>query len=169
MEVVRFKNIHISEISIPSFNIHETNRDIYQKMKYQISKNGQLYPILVRKIEESVYEIIDGAQRFKIFKELEYENVICSIIEECNDLKAMKLAVELNLLSFEWDIVDTSKVLSKLSEKYTPVTLEKTIDFEEKYIRKYIDLQNWEWDIFHQNSIPEEFKPTHMKKIKSLF
>lgn len=161
-----YKKIPVDKIKVTN-SVKEFDQTRYDKMKHQIEQNGQLQTLLVWE-NKGEYEIIDGKNRLNIFKELEYKEVLCCVISECTKLKAEKLKVEF-LLQQEFSVIEVAKVINYLIKEIDPKILEETIDFNSEQIIKYADLFNWDWSIFNQDSIPEEFRDKQLVREKSLF
>lgn len=69
----------------------------YEELKESIQKNGIYNPILVREIENNMYEIIDGHHRVQCAKELNIDTVT-AIVKDCEDNnKANYMLLELTL------------------------------------------------------------------------
>ena len=72
------------------------SKDKMEQMKASISRNGILSPILVRKIDTDVYEIISGHNRIRCAKELNIQTVP-TIILDVDDDTAKLIMLESNL------------------------------------------------------------------------
>ena len=73
-----------------------SNED-YEELKESIQKNGIYEPIIVRQIENNMYEIINGHHRVKCARELNI-NTVTAIVKNCKDNnKANYMLLELTL------------------------------------------------------------------------
>ncbi len=69
----------------------------YQELKESIQKNGIYEPIIVREIEDNMYEIINGHHRVKCARELNI-NTVTAIVKNCEDTnKANYMLLEMTL------------------------------------------------------------------------
>lgn len=71
------------------------------EMKESIKENGVLVPIIVRKIDNEMYEIISGHNRVECSKELGLKT-IPAIIIECDDDKATLIMLDTNLCNRDY-------------------------------------------------------------------
>lgn len=169
--MINVQKIEIDKIVITDlYDIKEQNNEYYQKLKNQINKNGELLPILVRKVNDS-YEVIDGLTRVKIYNELGWEVCHANVIENISDKKAQLIKLQL-FEGFEFDVLKISKVIKSIAEKIPTNIIEKSINFNQKQIDRFIDIYNWDWSIFQYDAIPEEIKQAQNiknTKIKTLF
>lgn len=89
------------------------------RLRESISRYGLVEPLIVRKLEESVYEVLSGNQRLKVLQEIGIETVPCVIVD-LDDARAMLLAQALNGLRGEDDLALKGallkQVLSNVSE-----------------------------------------------------
>lgn len=71
-----------------------------ENMKNSILENGVIVPIIVRKIENELYEILSGHNRVNCCKELGLSTIPAQIVE-CDDKKATLIMLETNLCNRE--------------------------------------------------------------------
>lgn len=67
-----------------------------EEMKNSIKENGVLVPIIVRKIENDMYEILSGHNRVICAKELGFSTIKAQIVD-CDDDKATLIMLDTNL------------------------------------------------------------------------
>lgn len=165
-------NVPIEKIFIDTnLEIKEIDPIYYKKLSAQIEENGQLLPILVnyRKNEKKCY-VIDGKIRFKIFKDLGYQEVLCIIISVSEE-KEKVLTLQLTE-DFELDILQFGKLVNVVDKIQGLNELAQTTKFDEKQLAKYSEIYDWDWSLFSPESVPEEFGgelKKEEKKYKSLF
>lgn len=92
-------------------------RDL-QKLKDSLDKTWGNFqqPILVRQVWAG-YEIIDGVQRYNAMKELDFEQIMCSI-EELSDREAIVRAIQANKFKGEFDQIKLARLLKDLKDVY---------------------------------------------------
>jgi ParB/RepB/Spo0J family partition protein len=61
-----------------------------------IEDEGLLHPIVVRKVGK-MYEYLAGERRFKVFRKRGEREISCTVVPECDDIKARKISLEENL------------------------------------------------------------------------
>lgn len=116
----------------------------FVKLQNSIVKNGQTKVILVRKVEDDKFEIIDGRQVFKILKQIGTENVECCIFEGITELEAQLLYLEHDYY-FENNFVEIGKILSKLVKEMPKHKIEKTIVYNYEEIEELLKLQDFDF------------------------
>jgi len=62
-----------------------------------IKREGIKYPLLVRKITEEEYEVLDGSRRLEAAKRLGMKEVPCKIIEEKGDKEVARMSLRIHL------------------------------------------------------------------------
>lgn len=80
------------------FSLYDENK--MEEMKESIRINGVLYPIIVRKIENNMYEIISGHNRVECSKMLGLSTIPAKIVD-CDDDKANLIMLDTNLCNRE--------------------------------------------------------------------
>jgi hypothetical protein len=68
-----------------------------ENLKTSIQRDGFCAPILVRPLEQNLYEVISGNHRFMASQELGIKNVPC-VVANLSDKAAKRLAVNLNTI-----------------------------------------------------------------------
>jgi ParB family chromosome partitioning protein len=115
------KTIEISlKMLRPSpWNPNRMDETVMSHLRESISRYGLVEPLVVRKVEESIYEVLSGNQRLKVLEEMDFESVPCVIVE-LDDARAMLLAQALNGLRGEDDLALKGallkQILSSISE-----------------------------------------------------
>jgi ParB-like chromosome segregation protein Spo0J len=61
-----------------------------------IEDEGLLHPIVVRKVGK-MYEYLAGERRFKVYRKRGERDISCTVVPECDDIKARKISLEENL------------------------------------------------------------------------
>lgn len=80
------------------FSLYDENK--MEEMKESIRINGVLYPIIVRKIENDMYEIISGHNRVECSRMLGLSTIPAQIVD-CDDDKASLIMLDTNLCNRE--------------------------------------------------------------------
>jgi ParB-like chromosome segregation protein Spo0J len=68
-----------------------------ENLKTSIQRDGFCAPVLVRPLEQNLYEVISGNHRFMASQELGIKNVPC-VVANLSDKAAKRLAVNLNTI-----------------------------------------------------------------------
>jgi len=114
--------IPIEAIQPNEWNPNVMTEEEYEKLKKSIEiTNGEYLeenPIMVRSINDELYEIIDGEHRWKVAKELGYSELCCNV-RDLDDKKAMELCVILNKDRGQINYFKLSKLLINAYEPYS--------------------------------------------------
>jgi len=98
------KEIPIDQIEPNPWNPNRMSKREFEALKQEIQKRGQIYPIVVRELENGKYQIIDGEHRWKAMKELGYRTIKIINLGKVDDRLAKILTVNLNQIRGEFDI-----------------------------------------------------------------
>jgi hypothetical protein len=170
--MINIKKIKLEYIyTNDSYDIKENNLEYKEKLKYQIQKNGELLPVLLHKISDEHYDVIDGFARIDIYRELGWDECHANVLENISEKKAQLLKIQL-FEGFDFDVLKIAKRFKSICEKLPSDRLEQSINFTKSQIDRYIDIYNWDWSIFEYNNIPDEIKIEQgikNQKTKTLF
>ncbi len=122
------------------------------RLKESLSRYGLVAPLVVRRLDNSLFEVLSGNQRFRAITELGFDSVPCVVVD-LNDAEAMLLAQALNNLRGEDDqalkgnllktilaSIPEDKVLSLLPE--TAESLKSLANFSQVDLAQH--LQVWQ-------------------------
>lgn len=135
------------------FSIHKEAK--MRQIEESMERNGVLNPILIRRIENGMYEIIDGRNRVRCAKKLNYET-IPAIEKDVDDVCARLIMLDTNLLQRD-DMLPVEKgkaykmrleTIKKLKEKgavplgqgYSVENLSDSVNESETNIKRLIRL-----------------------------
>ncbi len=99
-EKVAFLPIHV--LREPKIRLRDVDKESieYLEMRDSLRDKGFLNSILVRPIENGLYEVVDGLCRFTCARDLGLERVPC-IIREISDDEVLAIQVQANAISLE--------------------------------------------------------------------
>lgn len=141
MEQVSIKSVKHSKWRYKIVDLH-----LYEKLKNSIRQNGQIYPLVVREVQDG-YEIIDGNQRLSIFNDLNHETVGVKNMGIMREIDALKKAVEINTC-FTVDDIHFAGVVTELLKEYDAHTLSMTFPNRSREITEYPRLFHFDWSTF---------------------
>lgn len=126
--------ISIGDIVPNKFNPNKMSEEKRTELKASMQKEGQKQPIIVRKIREKVFELIDGENRWSIAKELKLVSLRATI-EEVTDTQAMRLCYAINSARGSMDAFAEAKFFDLLAQKGMKTdALAKEYNLSEKFI-----------------------------------
>lgn len=147
IQKIKLNDLHIDE----DCNFKDVDQTYYNKLKKQIEKNKELYPLLCYEYNDNIY-IIDGITRFKIYQELKWETCHINLLKDISPLKAQLIKLQ-TFEGMDIDILKTAKLMQRLSEKLTVKQISSQINFNERQVKKYVDIYNWDWSYFDVTGI----------------
>jgi ParB family chromosome partitioning protein len=152
MELIKIKHIQESRVKlrgVDSFSVE------FEELKTSIEKNGFIGSLLVRKIGDNIYEIIDGNHRLKALKELVIDSVMCTV-KDIPQEEAVYLSMVMNSHIIDTKPVEYAKHLLKALEieKVTAKEIASRLAMSEEWLRKILSISKLD-DFFIENLINE--------------
>ena len=123
--------VPLSDCIPNDWNMNKVEPDVYRKLKLNIeetlSKAGVLPPILCRphpgKKEKGKLQIIDGEHRWKILRELEYEDIDAFVVD-VDTATAMIMTDTMNYLRGDPDPDKYGEYMARMIREHTEVDVE---------------------------------------------
>ncbi len=84
-----------------------------EHLRESISRYGLVEPLVVRPLDDSLYEVLSGNQRLRVLQDMDLKSVSCVVVE-LNDTKAMLLAQALNGIRGEDDMALKGALLKEI-------------------------------------------------------
>ena len=158
------QEIKIEDIVIPEERVRATfSEEQYNELKASIEKHGFYIPILVKKLDNGKYELIDGEHRIQVMKELGKEK-IPAVIVEGNEQKATMLNILANTARGSQNPMDVAHALRRAYEAGARVAeLAAAIGHSEDWVRLYLTMT--ELPEKYQQALREgRITPSHVKE-----
>ena len=114
------KQVRLSEIE-PNRNQprKEFDEDTIRELAESIEEHGLIQPILVRPLDNGMYQIVAGERRWRALHMLGWnDREIPVIIKELDDEETAKIALVENVLREDLNPIDEAKAYNELIEKY---------------------------------------------------
>ncbi|MGN0653677.1 MAG: ParB/RepB/Spo0J family partition protein [Oscillospiraceae bacterium] len=115
------KQVRLSDIE-PNKNQprKEFDEDTIRELADSINEHGLLQPILVRPLDNGMYQIVAGERRWRACRMLGWnDREVPVIIKELDDEETAKIALVENVLREDLNPIDEAKAYSELIEKYS--------------------------------------------------
>ena len=142
-----YLQIPISKLVPNTWNYKKENRQLYQKLKVNISKGGQLQTLLVREGETN-YQVIDGVTRLQIMKELGFEETICCNLGKISDVSAKLISIEVNQTRFDLNCINFIELFQEVMQKISKEDLLSTLPFTLEELTHMEKLFDFDWSQF---------------------
>ena len=162
--MMEVQEIKIEDIIIPKERVRATfTEEQYQELKASIEKHGFYIPILVKKIEDGKFELIDGEHRIEIMKELGKEK-IPAVIVDGDDKKATMLNILSNTARGSQNPMDVAEALRRAYEAGARVAeLAAAVGHTDDWVRLYLTLTELP-DQYKQALREGKITPSHVKE-----
>ena len=143
------KEIPISDIIIPEKRARATfTNEQFEELKASIKTHGFTIPILVRKLDNGKYELIDGEHRIMAAKELGYTK-IPAVITSGDEKKVTLLNVLANTARGTQNPMDVAEALARAKEAGATIEeLAAATGHTESWVKLYLTL----------NELPDVYK-----------
>jgi len=143
------KEIPISDIIIPEKRARATFTDEqFEELKASIRTHGFTIPILVRKLDNGKYELIDGEHRIMAARELGYTKVP-AVVTEGDEKKVTLLNVLANTARGTQNPMDVAEALKRAYDAGATIEeLAAATGHTESWVKLYLAL----------NDLPEEYQ-----------
>jgi hypothetical protein len=115
-ERYNFKKVPLASIRSKDWN-PKTREDWlkeFDALRKDVQTHGVLVPLLVRTVAPDEYELVDGEQRYAIYKELGVVDVTVNDLGSISEQEAKALAVELEKNRIPLDFVKTSQLYADI-------------------------------------------------------
>ncbi len=95
------------------WNPNQMDERMMERLRESISRYGLVEHLVVRPLDDSLYEVLSGNQRLRVLQGMDLKSVPCVVVE-LNDTKAMLLAQALNGLRGEDDLALKGALLKEI-------------------------------------------------------
>lgn len=129
----------------------------YEKIKESLRYHGQIDPVLIREIENGLYEIINGFHRWKAMKELKFEKVEIKNLGKISRQEAIKKALSTEEPRIPLDVIETAKLLKEIKESEAGL---EGLPYLEQEIKEKIELLEFDWNTFENEEDIEKMPDT---------
>ncbi len=115
---------------------------IFHKLRANIRREGFIDPILVRKMENGRYEILDGAHRVRAGRDDGMKRFPAIVLEDVSDVAARYLTLNMNDIRGTDDPSLLASLLQELTEEFdVPFEeLQEYTVYEDDELRRYLDV-----------------------------
>lgn len=137
--------IELNKITPNDYNPNIVPEEVLAKLRAEISQKGLCVPITVRSSGNG-YQIVDGEHRWRVCKELGWQEIPC-IIADFDDTEAKIKTLQLNYMKGSAVPVKLAFLIHDLSKEISLVDLAKRLPYEEPQMLNDLELLK----------LPEEF------------
>ena len=133
----------ITEINLDDIIVSKVNtRKYYNQQDLEdlcesISTTGQIYPVVLRRINNSKYELLIGTRRMEVARMRHLDTIPATVIDNLSDHDAIVLALSENLHRSDLTPFEEARAILKLCKEFDmkPHEVAKRIGKDEDFIR----------------------------------
>lgn len=145
--------IELDKLVKADWNYKNEDELTQSKLDNNVQKNGQVQNIIVRELDNGMYEICNGNHRLQSFQKKGLSQVIAYNLGKVSVEEGKRLAIETNETRFEPDNAKLAKLLEELKLTYELPELSGTMPFNENELTAFHEAVNFDW-----NNIPTELE-----------
>ena len=140
--------IPIKKLVSAPWNYKVDDSDRAKDLKANIERNGQLENIIVRKIENGKYEVVNGNHRLDAFNDLKMKKVFCYNLGKVTIEESQRIAVETNETRFDSDGLALAKIIDGLigDDGFAIEDLATTMPYSVEELEGFGELTDFNWD-----------------------
>lgn len=149
-----YRTIPITQLVKAPWNYKLDDVELKEKLKANITRNGQIENIVVRLMPDGMYEIVNGNHRFDALIELNIAEVMCYDLGTISDAKAKRIAIELNETRFGSDHLRLAETVVSLKEEFSFEELETSLPFSMEDLTEFEKVIQWDWSQYAKDNPP---------------
>lgn len=123
---IGYTSISIDKLIKADWNYKKNDKEQEKRLRANITKNGFIENLVVREIENG-FEVINGNHRLDVLSQLGIHNVMCYNVGKIDEIRAKRIAIELNETRFPSDTKSLNNLLEELSASFELPDLEATL------------------------------------------
>lgn len=159
------KKVPVHMIRENPWNPNRMTPEMFELEKKSIRDNGYISPVIVRSIGEDgkVFEIIDGAHRFRAVVDLGEEVIRVVDLGVIPDHQAKALTLKLNDIHGESDEELKRQLVADLLGAFSPLELTETLPYDTDYYNQFPEFAEWVDKTREEATADLELKPTEVE------
>lgn len=149
------EQINKNKIIVPkwSFKVKEDSEksDLIKSIKH----NGQLKNLVVRLLDNGMYEVIDGKVIYEALVDLKKDFIWCVVIKNITELEAKLIYLQLNF-NLREDFVEIAKSVKSICEKVSKYECSKFTKFSANEISDLIKINEFDFERYKKEKQKEQ-------------
>ena len=142
---VVFREISIHELVKADWNYKVEDDFTQEKLDANLLRNGQLETLLVRRLENGKYEVVNGNHRLSSLLVLGVDMVKVFDLGVIPDAEARRLAIEVNETRFQGDTLKLARLIDELKVTYGQDNLLETMPYDRRGLDRLSGMADWYW------------------------
>lgn len=140
-------DIKLSQLVKADWNYKTEDEEQSRKLKNNIERNGVIENILVRRLDNGSYEVVNGNHRLDVMNSLKMKECHAYNLGEISKEKAIRVAIETNETRFGADGIKLSHLIDEISDNVGLQELEKSMPFTADEMQNMLDLLHFDWEV----------------------
>lgn len=143
------RSLIVEQIRLPDWGWHLDDRQEIAKLTASLHRHGQIQSLLVRELEDGVYEIVDGRRRFSIMQQMpeRFAFIWCCDLGKISKADAIKFALSLQLEA-EVDYAKMAQLVKTLEHEDGFSSLPMFTPFTAERFDYFLKLVEFDWSQF---------------------
>lgn len=138
--------IDVKKLAKADWNYKEDDLTKSEKLRNNIKLNGQIENIIVRELDTGFFEVVNGNHRYEVFKELEFEKVMCfNLGKGISDEKAQRIAIETNETKFNTDNIKLAGLIAQILKVEPMEELVGTMPYSQEELENFEKMLEFNW------------------------
>jgi len=139
-------DIKLSQLVKADWNYKTEDEEQSKKLKNNIERNGVIENILVRRLDNGSYEVVNGNHRLDVMNSLKLKECHAYNLGEITKENAIRVAIETNETRFGVDGIKLSHLIDEISDNVGLQELEKSMPFSADEMQNMLDLLHFDWE-----------------------
>lgn len=139
----RYKILPVENIIKADWNYKQEDKSKAERLVRNLSRNGQVENVIVRRVGEEQWEVTNGNHRLDAFRELGWKEIIAYDMGEVSMEEAQRLTIETNELKFDSNRMELSQILKTIHEQFEDFEL--TSPFNEAEMASFLSIAESQW------------------------
>lgn len=147
-----FQTIETFRLHKALWNYKTDDPALLEKLKTNIAANGFIQNILVRKLNEEYFEVLNGNHRLEAIWHLGITQVTAYNFGTITQAQAERIAIETNETTFKPDHLKLAGLLRDIQQTKPIEDLEASMPFDIEQLRRYNEMLDFHWQVAPKES-----------------
>lgn len=156
---MKIEELDIDEIEPNPWNPNEMTEEVFQHLKEEYERVGNLQPILVRELDDN-YQIIDGEHRWKAQSRIGEQTIDAVVVEDMDDHDAKMTTLNMNDIKGSDNPIKKAELLEDLEQEKSKEQLSELLDLSINELEAHELLLEMPEPTFEEDDFEDREQPT---------
>lgn len=166
-KIENYKLVPIEQLVHAEWNYKQNSDEMTAKLVANMTRNGQVENLLVRKLKDGKYEVVNGNHRMDALKQIGCTKAVCYDLGTISDEEAYRISIETNETKFAVDQVQLAKLIGDITKAIPVEDLVATFPYNADEIENYLKMNTFNWEDFNKPSDVSETDVEQQGKVIS--